>query len=67
MTLLLKNNLEVKKIFKENKKTKYVFYALELADEFLAIYEKCPDKIKRKLVYQNERVGFILFFSIFLY
>lgn len=27
----------------------------ELADEFLAIYEKCPDKIKRKLVYQNER------------
>ncbi|CAF2833960.1 unnamed protein product [Rotaria sp. Silwood2] len=26
-----------------------------LADEFLAIYEKCPDKIKRKLVYQNER------------
>ncbi|CAF3923444.1 unnamed protein product [Rotaria sp. Silwood2] len=27
----------------------------DLADEFLAIYEKCPDKIKRKLVYQNER------------
>ncbi|CAF1426966.1 unnamed protein product [Rotaria magnacalcarata] len=27
----------------------------ELADEFLAIYEKCPDKIKKKLVYQNER------------
>ncbi|CAF0722393.1 unnamed protein product [Adineta ricciae] len=27
----------------------------ELADEFLAIYEKCPDKIKKKLVYQSER------------
>ncbi|UJR21519.1 hypothetical protein I4U23_024604 [Adineta vaga] len=27
----------------------------ELADEFLAIYAKCPEKIKKKLVYQNER------------
>ncbi|CAF1456741.1 unnamed protein product [Adineta steineri] len=27
----------------------------ELADEFLAIYEKCPEKIKKKLVYQSER------------
>ncbi len=38
----------------------FVFSSLELADEFLQIYEKCPDKIKKKLVYQNERV-WILF------
>ena len=37
------------------------FVFLELADEFLAIYEKCPDKIKKKLVYQNERVSILVY------
>ncbi|CAF0984820.1 unnamed protein product [Didymodactylos carnosus] len=27
----------------------------DLSEEFLHIYEKCPEKIKKKLVYQNER------------
>ena len=47
------------------RKRESIFDSLELADEFLAIYEKCPDKIKRKLVYQNERVcSFVSFFFL---
>jgi len=66
MKHLLKNNLEVNKIYYFQTIIKIKIY-LELADEFLAIYEKCPDKIKRKLVYQNERVcSFSIFFILFI-
>ena len=46
-------------IFKKKIKTIYFYYFIDLADEFLAIYEKCPDRIKKKLVYQNERVSYL--------
>lgn len=64
MNHLLRNNSEVDRIFSSAEKS--IFDCLELADEFLAIYEKCPDKIKRKLVYQSERVRSLrLFFPTF--